>query len=298
MSSISLVDFAAQEKDPMRRGVLQQITHESIFFKELRFVPVEGFSYQYATQSKMPGITFRAMNGTYAADGGIVNPGIENLKIFGGIVNIDHALQGSSTHTNAVTQKIRSAGLFFDYNVINGNPAVDPLQFYGLKNRIIGGQIIYAGANGAALTLGLVDQILDKVAGPNNEKLLIMSKYQRRAFKGVVLTTATGARSDDVVNEVQTYDGAKILVLDEDDMETAILPQTETRGNSAVTGSLYCIRPGKDPEGEYVQGLIRGNMVEHKPLAQTNTLVGDLIEMVAGLGVFHGRAAARLAGLT
>lgn len=298
MSSISIVDYVSQEQNPMRKGLLQTILGSSVMFRLLRFVPVSGMAYPYAVQATLGGIAFRGLNDEYDPSKGTVNPGVEQLRIFGGLVQLDHQMRNTPSHTNAVSAKMKAAGLFYDLNVINGNPNVDAKAFWGLKYRLIGNQVIYAGDNGGALTLPLIDDLLDRVAGPNTKKVLLMSKYQRRKMKALLLASAGGASLADAAASPTVYDGAKIEVLDEDDVETPVLPQTETRGSSDVTGSIYCIRPGEDPEGDFVQGLVRNDMVTHTPMAQTNTKIGDLVEMIGGLGVFHGRAAARLAGLT
>jgi hypothetical protein len=296
MPAITLQQYVVQSSEAMRKGIIQKILHDSIFMRILYFVPVNAMAYQYAEQSKLPGVAFRKIGELYTGDTGVVNPKEERLVPFGNIVSIDHSMEGSATHTNAVMAMIRAAGLYYDYNVINGDSG-DGKQFDGLKKRLVNNQVIYAGDNGADISVDLVDQLLDAVAGPNSGKVLLMSKYQRRKFKKSIRAQAGGTTPVDVATPLDSYEGARIETLDEDDVEQVILPQTETRGSSNVTGSVYCIRPGQDPEGEYVQGLVKSNMVEHIPLAQVNTVVSDLIEMFGGLGVFHGRAAARLAGL-
>jgi len=94
------------------------------------------------------------------------------------------------------------------------------------------------------------------------------------------------------------YDGAKVEVLDEDGDENPILTKTEVRGTGGgtATSSIYCVRPGQDPEGEWVQGLIGSGMIQHMPQGPQGTKQNDLVEARAGLAVFHGRAAARLGG--
>ena len=53
--AISLLDFANQSRSPMRRGIIQEITNESVFLKILRFVPVDGFAYTYNRQQTLAG---------------------------------------------------------------------------------------------------------------------------------------------------------------------------------------------------------------------------------------------------
>jgi hypothetical protein len=51
-------------------------------------------------------------------------------------------------------------------------------------------------------------------------------------------------------------------------------------------------------DGEYVQGLIGGGMIEHVAVGLLGTYYSDIVEANMGLGVFHPRAAIRLKGIT
>src|SRR5439155_6760646 len=50
LMAISLLDFANQTQSPMRKGIVQEITNESVFLRNLRFVAVDGFAYTYNRQ--------------------------------------------------------------------------------------------------------------------------------------------------------------------------------------------------------------------------------------------------------
>jgi hypothetical protein len=229
-----------------------------------------------------------------------VNPKTERLAIFGGLVEVDHQLaelKGGVARTNAILAKTRSAGLFFDRYCVLGDSAVDAKQFDGLRVRIVGNQLITNAVDGAAVARAKVDELLDAVAGPNEGKVLVMNKAVRRGLKDALLAEAGGSGLVDVNGSLTSYDGAKIEVLDEDGDETPILDFNETCGESNDCTSMYCIRPGQDPEGEWVQGLMGNKMIDHKQLGQVGTKVQDLVEMLGGLGIFHGRAAARLQGI-
>lgn len=300
MPAISLVDFANQTQDRLRKGMIQKITNESVFLRVLKFVPVDGFSYRYNRQETLGGIAFRNINADYTADTGVVNPQTENVAIFGGSVETDRQLvnaQGDKVRANAIAAKMRRAGLFYDKYVIDGDPGTSPDQFYGLNPRLTGNQAIVAGANGAILVLTMVDDLLDRVPGANEQKILIMNKGVRRKMKQLLVAAAGGAAVADFGPTLQHYDGAKIEVIDEDGDEAAILGFDETQGSSNVTSSMYCIRPGSDTEGEYVQGLVKSGMIEHEDQGPRGTRYVDLVEAAMGLAVFHPRAAARLKGV-
>jgi len=299
--AISLLDFANQSRSPMRRGIIQEITNESVFLKILRFVSVDGFAYTYNRQQTLGGIAFRGLNDGYTEDAGVVNPQVETLSIFGGEVRTDRQIvnkQGDAARANAIAAKVKKAGLFFDRYVIKGNPESDPLQFYGLNARLTGSQVMETGANGGALDLEILDEALDAVAGSNSRKVIVCNKAVRRQITALVRAEAGGAAMSEIGAQVREYDGAPIHVLDEDGDESAILDFNETQGSSNVTTSLYVIRPGSDVDGEHVQGLIGSKMIEHVAVGLLGTYYSDLVESAMGLGMFHSRAACRVKGIT
>src|SRR3712207_8556342 len=61
------------------------------------------------------------------------------------------------------------------------------------------------------------------------------------------------------------------LFRSEDGDESPILAFDETQGSSNETTSLYVIRPGSDVDGEHVQGLIGGGMIEHVARSEEHT---------------------------
>lgn len=313
-SAIGLLDYAAQTQDPMRKGLVQKITNESVYLKRINFIPIDGFTYRYNRQDTLGGIAFRALNANYTADQGIVNPYIESVAIFGGQINTDRQIvnkQGDIVRANAISAKARKAGLFFDKYVIDGDPTTDPLSFYGLNARLTGNQVIAMGANGATLTLDALDQLRDAVVGTNDQKVLTMNKAMRRKVSKLIYTAAGGAATKDVGHQADNYDGTPIDVIDEDGDEAAILGFDETQGSSNVCCSIYCQRFGSDTEGEYMQGLVGGVMIpdgtgemtmvpniEHVDVGLLGTYYADLLEANMGLAIFHGRSAARLKGIT
>ena len=299
--AISLLDFANQTQSPMRKGIVQEITNESVFLRVLRFVPVDGFAYTYNRQKTLGGIAFRGLNDSYTNDTGVVNPQVETLSIFGGEVRTDRQIvnkQGDVARANAIAAKVKKAGLFFDRYVVKGDPANDPLQFYGLNARLTGTQVLSAGTNGGPLTLDLLDQALDAVVGSNTKKVIVCNKAVRRQITALIRDAAGGAAFSDIGPQARGYDGAPIEVLDEDGDETPILAFDESQGTNNATTSLYVIRPGSDVDGEYVQGLIGSGMIEHVAVGLLGTYYSDIVEANMGLGAFHPRAAIRIKGLT
>ncbi len=295
--AISLVQYAALSEEPKKKGLVSVITNESIFLKLLMFIKIDGYVYQYNREQTLGGIAFRGLNEDYTDDTtGVINPMIESVAILGGPVKTDRNMAnlppGAAVRASRIASKVKKAGLFFDKYVIDGDPASNGKAFYGLNPRLTGRQVITAGANGAAITLAMVDDLLDRVVGTNDQKILVMNKQQRRAL-GALYRPNAGTQQ----RFIDAYEGATIKVLDEDGDEQPILGQDETMGSSAVTSSMYCIRPGSDTDGEYLQGLVNSSMVEHEDQGTRGTQRIDLIEAAMGIALFHPRAASRLQGL-
>ena len=152
--------------------------------------------------------------------------------------------------------------------------------------------------NGAALTLDLLDQALDAVAGSNDRKFIVCNKVVRRKVTALLRAAAGGSAISEIGPQAREYDGATIEVLDEDGDESPILSFDETQGSSNVTTSLYVIRPGGDVDGEHVQGLIGADLIEHVAVGLQGTYFTDIVEANMGLGMFHPRSAARVKGIT
>jgi hypothetical protein len=297
--------YALQAPGDVLPGIVQVITNNSIFIPMLRFKEVMEFSYTYPRQTTLGGIAFRGLNQTYTADTGVINPQTETLRIFGGLIDTDRQLakgaKGKQIRANNVAAKIKKAALFFDKYVIDGNSTDDPKQFDGLNVRLTGNQVIEAGANGAVLTLKMLDQLLDAVVGGNSGKVLVMNKACRTKVQQLVQSSAGGAAVADFVNgELGRYNGARIEVLDEDGDESPILAFDETQGNNSLNTSIYCVRPGQ-LDGENFQGLVRrpdgAEPIEYVDYGERGGVYQELVESVMGLALHHPRCAARLKGV-
>lgn len=303
-AAISLIDYANSVQTPMKKGIVQKITNESTFLKTLKFIPVNGLvGYKYNREESLGGIAFRGLNEQFAADTGIYNPQVESLAIMGGTVQTDRQLVnnpgGTELRASRIMAKVRKSGLFYDKYVIDGDPAVNAKQFMGLNARLTGAQVISVATNGGAITLALLDQMIDQTVGTSNsQKRLAMNKAIRRKITALIVAAAGGAAVLDVGRQIIEYNGCPVDVLDEDGDEAAILGFDETQGSSNLCTSVYCYRPGSDSDGEYVQGLVGSEMINHVDYGERNGVFDDLIEANIGLAVFHPRAATRLKGIT
>lgn len=301
--AMTLVQFKAMfPDDDMKTGLVDTIQEQSVILPLLNFIPVDGFTYRYSEVAKLPGVGFRNINGVYTDSEGIINPRDEKLVPFGGSVRTDQwmvDLRGGRARTTQIANKIRAAGLAFDKNYFHGDSAVDPMAFDGIRTRIntAGDQCFWAGTNGGALTLALLDQALDAVRGPNSGKVIHCNKTLRRKITKLVLAEAGGATLLDVNSDAQQYKGAKILPVEEDETGAEIFQFNETRGNSALTSSLYIVRYGTSSDETDVQGLANTGLFKTRQPVNMGEYIRDVVEALVGIGVFGGKSVARIGGI-
>jgi hypothetical protein len=191
--------------------------------------------------------------------------------------------------------------LYLAGKVINGNSAVEPREFDGLRNRIVGNQLIPAllsapSAN-SPLSLGALDKAIDQVDSPN---ALIMSKAMRRRLTAAARNSAVGGdinyAEDEFGRRVTLYNDLPILIADYDDTGARIIDFNEAGPAAGSTStSIYVVNFGDG----MVTGLQNGVMevtdigeIDAKPVLRTR------VEWLVGLAVMHGRAAARVWGIT
>jgi hypothetical protein len=298
--SITLLQFAAQQTQAMKAGLVERITNRSMFLKRLKFISVDGLTYQYNRREALPGVAFRGINSNYSTPPSVINPQVESLAIFGGEIQTDailYDLQGDRARMNEISGKIINAGLFFDRNFIKGDPGSIPGSFPGLNSRLTGSQLLLAGTNGGNLTLEMIDAVIDQVVGVEEGKVIVCNKAMRRNITNLARNTAKVITLEGATGAVATYNGIPIDVLDEDGDQQPILAENETVGTATNCASLYCYRMGGDVDGEFVQGLVSTNMITHRDVGLLGTYYLDVVEAMMGIGLFHPRAAARLAGV-
>ena len=95
--------------------------------------------------------------------------------------------------------------------LINGDAVANPKQFNGLRKLIPGGQVAVAGANGAPLSLDLLDQAIDLNRG--NPTMLIMSKKANRKLNALLQAQQRFVDTMEVKGgfRVQVYNGIPIF---------------------------------------------------------------------------------------
>lgn len=313
--ALTLVEAAKLSQNDLQRGVIETFVQTSPVLDRLPLMEIEGNAFAYNEEATLPGVEFRAVNAAYAESTGTINQKTETLVILGGDADVDRFLVQTRGNLNdqRATQtalKVKAASYKFQDAFINGDVAVDANSFDGLKKRLTGTQVMAAGANGIPVVgasdpdrhsfFDQLDTLIAAVPGLNgtNGALYMNANILARIGSSMRRLTIYDQTRDDFGRNVARYAGIPLLDIGTKADGTLIAPQTETQGTSVVASSIYAVRFGEDEGDRAVTGLTNGGIdvrdlgeMETKPVYRTR------IEFYCGLGLFGGKAAARLTGV-
>lgn len=299
--AVTLVQAAEASTNMLQRGVIETFIDESPVLSRIPFMEIDGNAYQYARESSLPGIAFRAVNAAYTESTGAIVNSTVGLKIMGGDADVDRFIQ--KTRSNRMDQialqtrlKAKAAAIKFTETFFEGDSGAVVDSFDGLRTMLTGAQVITAGANGATLTLDMVDDMLASVAG--GADVIYADSWLIRKINRLV--RAAGGNVPEPRSEYgrMVYQYAGIPLVDTGlglDGATRILGFDETTGSSAITASMYAVKFGEE---EFTSGLTNGG-IDVYPIGELETKPAFRvrIEWYVALAMFNGKSAARLKGL-
>jgi hypothetical protein len=290
-------------EESLKAGIVE-IFREGKLFAAMPQLSVAGTGIHYNLEDTLPGIGFRGVNEAYAESTGIINPQSEALKIFGGDLDIDlalEAMQGAEIRTAQVAMKVKAARLRLEKTLIKGDSTSNVNEFDGLQARIPSGssQLITNAANGGGLSLAALDELIDAVDETVGSPVLVMNRGLRRRLSAAArVASAVGNLTygqDALGRQQYSYNGVPIIDIDHDETGTAIMPFSETQGSSSACSSVYCVAAGANGATLITNGGIQVRdlgEIDSKPVRRIR------VEAYLGMAVFHPRAIARLAGIT
>jgi len=313
--AITLAEAAKLSQSYLQKGVLETFVQSSAVLDRIPFMTIQGNAYAYNEEATLPGVAFRAVNGSYTESTGTVNQKSESLVITGGDADVDKFVvqtRGDVNDQRAVQTalKVKALSYQFQNTFFNGDTAVDALSFDGLKKRLTGAQVIAADTNGATILTSTttihaffdkLDELVASVTGLDGSNGAL---YANSSIIGKIKSAARHISADVFVEKdangkrVVMWNGIPILDAGATSAGVGIIPQTETQGTSSVASSIYAVKFGQSEGDQAVTGLTNGGVqvydlgeLESKPAFRTR------IEFYTGLAVFGGKAAARLTGV-
>ena len=313
--AVTLAQAALLSENDLQRGVIETFVQESAVLDRLPLMPIEGTAYAYNEEATLPGVAFRSVNEAYTESTGTVNQKTESLVILGGDADVDRFIvqtRGNLNDQRAIQtrMKVKAASYKFQDTFFNGDVTVDTKSFDGLKKRLTGDQVVDYATNGAGVNaddatrngfFDALDDLVSRVPGLTAGNGAI---YANTAIIGKLRSAGRRIGGVDYFNEdvtgkrILAWNGIPILDPGVDLAGANILPQDETQGSSTAAASIYAVKFGNGEEDGGVTGLTNGGvMVDDLGQLQEKPVYRTRIEFYCGLGVFGGKAAARLRGV-
>ena len=297
--ALLLAEAAKLSLDMLHRGVIETIIEASPVFDYLPFLTVEGNSFKYNQEATLGGASFYPVNGVWVEAAATFTQKTANLAILGGDADVDNFIQRSRSNINdqrgiQVALKAKSVARKFEQTFVTGDSTVDTNSFDGLSVACGGeaattGQTIRAATNGTALTLVLLDQLLDLVK-PARPDILMCTRRTRRKIKALLVASAHYVQSgtNDFGRNVLDYDGIPIFVND-------FLTDAKVCGSETAASSVYAVHFG---EADGVTGLQNGQ-IEVVDIGQLETKDASRVRIrwYVGMAVMHDTAVGRLRGI-
>lgn len=294
----------------MVAGVIDEIIEKDDLFSVLPFVRVNSKAYVYHREDEgaQNNITAGAGLPTFLDPNDTIVEGavpfvevIARLRILAGDVDVDKFLQETESDSNdqlaiQIAKKAKAVGRQYHQALANGDSVANPKAFDGIKKIAEGmpGQQIEAGVNGGALTLAMLDQLLDTVT--SGADAIVMRRGTLRAFRGL-LRAAGGTSASEFMMEafgrpMLTHNGVPILVND-------FLPANEAQGTATATCSIYAARFN---EADGLHGLYGGSdagiRIENVGTVQNKDADRMRVKWYCGLALKSTKSMARLKGVT
>jgi hypothetical protein len=293
--ALLLAEAAKLSTDTLQRGVIETIIYDSPVLQTLPFMTIEGNSYRYNQENTLGNADFYAVNAVWAESAATFTQQAATLAILGGDADVDNFIQRTLSNIQdqravQVAKKAKAVRNRFESSFVTGSVVADPNSFNGVGALITNAnQIVTAGANGAALTLAMLDDLIDRVKGGKPE-MLLMSKRSRRKLKSLlVASTHYIERGESSYGrQVMMYDGIPVEVSD-------WVPDNEVQGGSgAVCSTIYALSLGP----ESLMGLQNGGVeVVDVGQLETKDAARVRIRWYCGLALFNQLRTAKLIGI-
>ena len=293
--ALTLVESAKLAQDQLQRGVIETIIEDSPVLEALPFITVSGNSYRYNQENQLGGAEFHAVNGAWSEGTATFTEKTASLAILGGDADVDNFIQRTRSSLNdqraIQTQlKAKSVARKFEETFLVGDLDLDASAFDGLAKLTPEAQTLTPGPNGGALTLALLDQLVDLVKGGKPE-MLLMSKRSRRKLKSLLQASAHYVERGETAfgRMVLMYDGIPVEISD-------WVPDDEALGNGTNLSSVYAIHFS---EGDGLVGLQNGG-IEVVDMGQLEGKDASRVRIrwYVGVALLRDSAVARLQGVS
>lgn len=236
-------EAAKLTQDEMRQGVIETIITSDDLFGVAPFKNIAGKAYVYNQEKTLSEPDFLDVDDPVQEGAATFEEQTAVLKRLIGDVDVDNFLQSTYDNVNDQTaiqieKKTKATARKFANYLINGDVTVDPKSFDGLLKLLAPSQSLLADPNGAALSFGHLDWLMD-AAKVDGQRTFIMHSRTIRAY--LALLRAFGGTQPETVTlpnygrPILAYRG--IPILKNDWIPTDQVAGTETAATTVLLAS-------------------------------------------------------------
>ena len=284
----------------LEAGVITEIIDRDEMLALLPFMQVNNKAYVYNREKTLPGVDWLDPNDTISESAATFEEVIAKLRIMAGDVDVDNFLRETMGDTNdqlveQIAAKSKAINRQFHICVAQGDSEKNAKQFDGLPKLVSAEQTFEAGANGAAVSLTLLDELKDKV--PLKPDAFVMRSGTRRAVLNAM--RLAGGTTPPMIT-IENFNGAPVLAHDGVPIRVNdVLAADEVKGTATKTCSIYAIRFN---ESDGLVGLYGGSTagvrVEEVGTVQNKDAQRIRVKWYVGLALKSTKSIARLTGIT
>lgn len=304
MASVTLAESAKLAQNQLVAGIIENTITVNQMFEVLPFDGITGNALAYNRENVLGDVQVGTVDTAITAKAAATFTQVtSSLTTIVGDAEVNSLIQatrssdGTDQTATQIASKAKSTGRKYQDMLINGTGSSN--QFTGLLTLCSSGQTITAGANGASLTIELMDELLDSITDKDGvvdwmaAHSGLIRKYRSllRAFGGTTPQDVYTLPSGD---EVIAYRGTPIFRND-------WIPTTQTQGTSSVCTTLLA---GNWDDGSRTQGIAgltaeknAGIELVHVGIAEAADNDIWRIRFHCGLAVFSDKGLAMVKGL-
>lgn len=305
MASVTLAESAKLAQNQLVAGVIENTITVNQMFEVLPFDGITGNALAYNRENVLGDVQVGTVDTTITAKAAATFTQVtSSLTTIIGDAEVNSLIQATRSNDGndqtavQIASKAKSVGRKYQNMLINGTGSGD--EFTGLLALVSAGQTITAGANGAPLTLELMDQLLDSILDKDGMvDWIAMHAVLRRKYSAL-LRAQGGTTPQDVWtlpsgDEIMAYRGTPIFRND-------WIPIDQTQGTSTAATTMLA---GNLDDGSRTQGIAglttennAGIDIVHVGIAEAKDNDIWRVRFHCGLAVFSDKGLAVVKGLT
>lgn len=288
-------------QEDMLRGVIEEIIYRDELLALMPFARTDGKALIYIREKTNSEGTFLDPNDTVPEGASEVEEVATKLRIIAGDVDVDKFLNETMSDKNSqialqIAMKAKGMATTFRRALVQGNNSTNAKEFDGIARLVNAtGNYFEAGANGAAVSLSMLDELIDKLKGRRPDALM-MRTGTLRALKA--LWRVAGGNTGDMLQidnfglAVPQHDGIPIIVND-------FIPGNVAQGSTANTTSIYALRLNEvDGLHGLFGGASAGVRIEDIGTVQNKDATRTRLKWYCGLALKSTASLAAIKGIT